>query len=263
MFKYPRTHHLQGSRLQPGDEDLDQLPFSALAGRALVVEEKVDGANAAISFAPDGALRLQSRGHYLTGGPRERHFDLFKRWANVHRSSLHAVLGARYVVYGEWLYAKHTMFYDQLPHYFLEFDVLDLDDQRFLATDRRRALLAPLAITPVPVVHAGRVRSLDELTALVGPSALRSRDWRARLAESAAELGLDGDRVARETDSANEMEGLYIKIEEDGVVQARYKWVRASFLTSVIDSGSHWLTRPIVPNRLREGVDIFQSSAQS
>jgi len=40
--KYPRTRHVTGSRLQPGDEDLSQVPFSALAGRHLVVEEKID-----------------------------------------------------------------------------------------------------------------------------------------------------------------------------------------------------------------------------
>src|SRR5205807_2014548 len=29
----------------------------------------------------------------------------------------------RYILYGEWLYAKHTVFYTDLPHYFLEFDI--------------------------------------------------------------------------------------------------------------------------------------------
>ncbi|MEQ9621919.1 MAG: hypothetical protein RLO37_08190 [Coleofasciculus chthonoplastes F1-TOW-03] len=37
----------------------------------MAVEEKVDGANAAISFSPDGQILLQSRVHYLTGGERE------------------------------------------------------------------------------------------------------------------------------------------------------------------------------------------------
>ena len=45
IHKYPRTQHLEGSRLQPGDEDLEAVPFRAIAGRNLVVEEKVDGAN--------------------------------------------------------------------------------------------------------------------------------------------------------------------------------------------------------------------------
>ena len=68
LKKYPRTPHLEGSRLQPGDEDLSQVPFSYIKGKHLVVEEKIDGANTAISFSEDGELLLQSRGHYLTGG---------------------------------------------------------------------------------------------------------------------------------------------------------------------------------------------------
>jgi hypothetical protein len=53
------------------------------------------------------------------------------------------------------------------------------------------------------------------------------------------------------------MEGLYIKVEEAEIVRARYKFVRASFLTAVSQSGSHWLSRPIIPNQLAAGVDIF------
>jgi hypothetical protein len=41
----------------------------------------MDGANCGISFNPDGELLLQSRGHYLTGGGREKHFTLFKQMA--------------------------------------------------------------------------------------------------------------------------------------------------------------------------------------
>ena len=81
--KYPRTPHLQGSRLQPGDEDLSQIPFDCIRGKLIVVEEKVDGANCAISFDDDGQLLLQSRGHYLTGGYRERHFNC-KRQINLY-----------------------------------------------------------------------------------------------------------------------------------------------------------------------------------
>jgi hypothetical protein len=69
--------------------------------------------------------------------------------------------------------------------------------------------------------------------------------------------GLDAERVWKETDRSDLMEGLYIKVEEDGRVVERYKYVRASFLTSVLDSGGHWLKRPIVPNQLRDGVDLF------
>ena len=33
LKKYPRTPHLEGSRLQPGDEDLTQVPFSVIRDR--------------------------------------------------------------------------------------------------------------------------------------------------------------------------------------------------------------------------------------
>ncbi len=82
--KYPRTQHLVGSRLQPGDEDLDAVPMSALAGKHVVIEEKMDGANCGVSFGPDAELLLQSRGHYLAGGPREKQFALLKQWAGAH-----------------------------------------------------------------------------------------------------------------------------------------------------------------------------------
>ena len=114
LKKYPRTPHLEGSRLQAGDEDLSQVPFSYIKGKHLVVEEKIDGANTAISFSEEGELLLQSRGHYLTGGYRERHYNLMKQWANIHQDAFFEVLGTRYIMYGEWMYAKHSIFFSLL-----------------------------------------------------------------------------------------------------------------------------------------------------
>jgi hypothetical protein len=80
IVKYPRTPHLEGSRLQPGDEDLDAIPFASLAKAHLVVEEKVDGANAGIRFDDAGTLWLQSRGHFLIGAARETDESLVMQW---------------------------------------------------------------------------------------------------------------------------------------------------------------------------------------
>ena len=275
MYKYPRTPHIEGSRLQPGDEDLDSVPFSVIASQYVIVEEKVDGANAAISFSPDGQILLQSRGHYLTGGERERHFNLFKQWAYSHLGTFWEVLGDRYILYGEWLYAKHTVFYDSLPHYFLEFDVLDVEQQQFLSTQRRKELLAGLPLVSVPVLFSGVLKSYKQLTGLVGysnfiesghPSAKLTEHPSAKLTEhlerfrqACEERGLDVERSLLQTDPSPLMEGLYIKVEEGAVVTSRYKYVRPSFSTTVLQSDSHWLNRPIVPNLLRPGVDLFQS----
>ena len=58
IARYPRTAHLQGSRLQPGDDASDQLPLAQLAGRFVVIEEKMDGANCGLSFDEGGELHL-------------------------------------------------------------------------------------------------------------------------------------------------------------------------------------------------------------
>ena len=257
MRKYPRTPHIEGSRLQAGDRDLSQVPFSKIAGVDLVIEEKVDGANSGISFTADGELRLQSRGHYLAGGPRERHFALFKTWASSHQWVLWQRLSDRYLVFGEWMYARHTVFYDTLPSYFLEFDVFDRHAQRFLSTDARAALLSGLPIVSVPVLHRGVVVSAAALRAMVITSRYRSPRWKDALIASGEAAGQDTARLVRETDPTDLAEGLYLKHEVDGEVVGRYKWVRASFLDVVAAAGGHWMDRSILPNVLAEGVDIF------
>lgn len=262
--KYPRTPHLVGSRLQPGDEDLSQIPFSEIKGRHLVVEEKCDGANSAISFSPEGELRLQSRGHYLTGGYRERHYNLMKQWANVHKDAFYEVLGSRYIMYGEWMYAKHTVFYDKLPHYFLEFDVFDRENGIFLDTHARRRLLSSLPVVSVPVLGEGEYRSREDLLALLTKSRYISNDHLACLTHLSLELGLDPERQCRETDPEPLMEGLYLKVEEDGQVVQRLKFVRHGFYQTVQLSDSHWLDRPIIPNQLAVPVEaLFAPSLET
>ena len=257
ILKYPRTPHLEGSRFQPGDEDLASVPLSELSGTHVVIEEKLDGANAGVSFDEAGELLLQSRGHYLTGGARERHFALFKTWASAHRPALHDVLGSRYVMYGEWLYAKHTVFYDALPHYFLEFDVLDKATGEFLSTPERRKLLQGAPVTSAPILHEGVMPTAGALRGLVQKASFKTDSWLERLAASADESGTPVERALRETDPSDQAEGLYIKAEERGQVLDRYKYVRGSFLTTVLEAGGHWLNRPILPNGLAPDVDIF------
>ena len=258
IYKYPRTPHIEGSGLQAGDEELGIVRFGELAGKHLVVEEKMDGANCGVGFGRDRRLRLQSRGHYLTGGPRERQFHLLKSWASRYAAELWELLGNRYVLYGEWCYGKHTIFYNDLPHYLLEFDLYDTRENLFLSAARRREHLrnAPF-IASVQVLHSGPLTSLASLQSLVGPSRFIAAGHREQLREAARAQELDPERALRESDPSGWMEGLYVKVEEKDVVTERYKYVRSSFLQTVLDSGNHWLERPILPNRLREGAMLW------
>lgn len=248
--KYPRTPHLEGSRLQPGDEDLSQIPFSDIQGRYLVVEEKIDGANSGISFDENGNLMLQSRGHYLTGGYRERHYNLMKQWAMVHKDAFYSVLGKRYIMYGEWMYAKHTIYYDALPHYFMEFDLYDKEKGIYLDTPSRRKILGRLPVSSVPVLGAQAFWRKEDLLELLGQSRYVTGNQRQHLYDSAVKLGLDPERSIRETELSGMMEGLYLKIEENGEVVQRLKYVRTAFLQCVDFSERHWIDRPIIPNQL-------------
>ena len=60
-------------------------------------------------------------------------------WAHAHADTFQRCLGARYIMYGKWLYAKHTVYTMHSPaSYWLEFDVLDTDTGAVLSTKRRR-----------------------------------------------------------------------------------------------------------------------------
>ena len=162
-------------------------------------------------------------------------------------------------MYGEWVFAKHTIFYDRLPHYFLEFDIFDGETAEFLDTDRRREMLRSTPVASVPVLRRGPGRSLPRPGAMVARALYKGPRWRDRLRRQAVENGLDVERVVSETDPADEAEGLYVKVETDGRVVDRLKWIRPSFLTAVKESETHWLSRPIVPNLLRDDVDLFRA----
>ena len=254
MFKYPRTRHVRGSRFQNGDHDMEAVPWEELQGKNLIVEEKMDGANCGVSFSEDGELLLQSRGHYLRGGPREKHFALLKQWASARQDKFFDALGTRYVMYGEWLFAKHTYFYDALPHYFMEFDVLDTQTGEFLDTPSRHALLAPCGVTPVKVMCVGSISDVKVMKSMIVKSYFTTETSRLKhLEEAARSAGVPVEEAIKNTDPSPLMEGLYVKWEEGGIVKGRYKFVRESFTSAIMDQETHWHDRPIIQNRLAPG----------
>lgn len=254
ICKYPRTKHVRGSRFQHGDDDLEAVPWEDLAGKNLVIEEKMDGANAGISFE-DGKLMLQSRGHYLRGGVREKQFALLKQWAAAQEEALYVLLGEELIMYGEWMFAKHTCYYDALPHYFMEFDMLEKKSNSFLSTHVREALIINRGvreqIVSVKVLAEGQFEHLGQLLTMIGPSHFRTPRWRISLLDAGVRAHVMD--VENHTDLNEEMEGLYIKWEENGEVKGRYKFVRDSFTSAILAQDSHWFDRPIVRNGLADG----------
>ena len=110
---------------------------------------------------------------------------------------------------------------------------------------------------PVPVVYEGEITSLKQVEELVRPSLYKTGDWQTALEKAAEQSGSRMDYVEKQTESSNLAEGLYVKQEAGGIVEGRYKFVRSDFLQAIEASEGHWQDRPILPNQLADGVDIF------
>jgi hypothetical protein len=238
FVKYPRTPHLFGSKGTDDDKHMGEAESHRfLSDESLIVEEKLDGTNVGIHFTTEGDLVLQCRGHLITQGMHPQ-YDLFKQWAAVKRPVLEERLEDRFILFGEWLYARHSIHYRRLPHYFFEFDIYDKEVEDFLSLERRLALLEGINVQTVPVIHKGSL-TRDRLVSLIGPSRF----------DSQFENPLTG-----QTDRL--MEGLYLRREANGVVTGRAKFVRFEFVEKVKQS-EHWQRQAMTSNRLEDGADIW------
>ena len=238
FVKYPRTPHLFGSKGTDDDKHLSEAESNRfIADDSLIAEEKIDGTNVGIHFSDEGELVLQCRGHLITEGMHPQ-YDLFKQWATVKRYVLEQRLENRFLLFGEWMYARHSVHYRQLTHYFFEFDIYDKEIGAFLDLERRLDLLAGAGIETVPFLRHGALKR-SELEALIGPSKFDSQFE---------------NPLTHRTD--NLMEGLYLRTEADGVVTGRAKFVRSEFVEKIKQS-THWQHRAMVPNQLADGVDIW------
>ena len=182
-------------------------------------------------------MALQCRGHLITEGMHPQ-YDLFKQWASVKRPVLEERIGDRFILFGEWVYARHSVHYRRLPHYFFEFDIFDKEAGGFLDLARRLELIEGTGIQTVPVLHRGSL-DRERLLAMIGPSRFDSQFE---------------NPMTKRTD--NLMEGLYLRTEAGGVVTGRAKVVRPEFVEKVKRS-DHWQYQGMTPNLLEEGADLW------
>lgn len=221
FFRYPHTPHLAwlGEGVPRDDKVLTTAEVKSLLADAVLVEEKLDGANLGLSLDADGQLQLQNRGQYLTE-PHAGQFTRLPAWLSQHGGALHAVLNPRLVFFCEWCAARHSLDYSALPDWLLLFDVYDKSVGRFWNSSRRNKLANEAGLVTVPQVFYAKT-SLSELKRLVvtAPSNYRS----------------------------GSLEGLVIRRESSEWCEVRAKLVRPDF-TQEIDT--HWRKRSIEWNRI-------------
>ena len=218
FFKFPSTPHiaiLPGVDVR-GDKVFSEIEREAFLEHNILVEEKIDGANLGISFDSDGSIRVQNRGTYLSL-PGEGQWKKLESWLRPRMETLFENLEDRFLLFGEWCYARHSIFYDHLPDWFLAFDVYDKKFEKFLSVEWRNRFLKALEIHQVPLLAQGNF-SFSEILGLLSQS---------RFADSPAE-------------------GIYLRFDQGDWLVQRAKLVRSDFIQSI---GEHWLRSSIKANK--------------
>ncbi|RKZ60625.1 MAG: DNA ligase [Gammaproteobacteria bacterium] len=189
----------------------------------LVVEEKVDGANLGISFDGEAHIRCQNRGEYLQY-PFTGQWKKLSEWLTPKTDILFEKLTDRYILFGEWCYARHSVSYGRLPDWFLGFDIFDKGNLKFLSCPRRDAVFYDIDISGIPVIKKGRF-TLPTLERTLSISRL----------------------------SDNQAEGIYLRFDQGDWLKQRAKLVRPEFIQAV---GEHWLQKGIKANQLKQGAQV-------
>ena len=193
LFKFPRTRHLfdaGGSGVSRDDLLMDageeKLFYSRPGPRGrqqqqlVALEEKVDGANLGLSIGADMRLKVQNRSHYVNS-KTHRQFSSLDTWLLENSAALYEILEpGRHVLFGEWLYVKHSVHYTRLPGYFMAFDLYDKEAGKFYSWRERNHRLESSGIPIVRQIAETTLGGREEVGLLRSCGGMFSHDLRAR-----------------------------------------------------------------------------------
>ncbi|MDE7038809.1 MAG: RNA ligase family protein [Lachnospiraceae bacterium] len=208
FYKFPSTPYIETDMsIKRKDKVLSKNEVENILAGPITIEEKIDGANLGISFGSNGELRLQNRGNYLLT-PLEGQWKRLDSWIDCHETAIFDVIMDKYILFGEWCYAKHSIYYNALPDWFIGFDIYDTEREKFLSVKNRDILLDRMGVKVVPRLGNG-IFNIDELFRFFE----RSRY---------------GDEKC---------EGIYIRQDQGRYLKYRAKLVRREFRQNIKE---HW-----------------------
>lgn len=224
---FGRTPHLPWRVNGTGDDTVATEEVAGLIFRSpLTVEEKIDGACVGILHT-EGEPLIRNREHILRKGymkdtPAKLQFRPLWGWYYDNRerfSDLNDRLGMDVAVYGEWLYAKHTLYYDRLRSLFVAHSVYVPETRTFVPQEVAREALLESGFS-ISRLIATQVTSAEDLYG-----------W----------MGLDSEF------GDCKVEGVYLKVTDTTAPHGvhRFKMVRPDF-----HSDPNWVHRPLVRNRV-------------
>lgn len=220
FFKFPRTPHifvLPGINIR-NDKVLASKEADDFFHNIISVEEKVDGANVGFSIDENDTLKIQNRGNYLSIGEHPQ-FGPIWNWGYERINLFVKHLEKRYILFGEWCFAQHSIHYSALPQWLLGFDIYDKTQKRFLARSARDLIFKKLDVIAVP---------------LIGEKTFSKNDLIRIVEQRYSQLG-------------GKLEGIYLRLESDSQLLKRAKLVRQDFIQ---DIDNHWSNRILKTNDL-------------
>ena len=138
-FKYPRTMHFQWS-LGSTSDDKFMPDASAFEGKTVVITEKMDGENT--NMYPD---RIHAR------SIDSKHHDS-RNWVKGLWGKIKNEIPDGWRICGENLYAKHSLYYDELETYFMVFSIWN-EKNESLPWNEVVEVCEILELTTVPVIE--------------------------------------------------------------------------------------------------------------
>ena len=220
FYRFPHTPHILwlGEGEPRGDKLLSSSESEAMLSTQLTIEEKVDGANVGFSVGSDGRLWAQNRGAWIDRDAGGQFKHLWK-WARPFEEDLVGLMEPGLILFGEWCYARHSLAYQQLPDWFIGFDIYDRHAKHFFSVKKRDEYMSLLRINPIKALATGCF-SLHELQQLLEqPSAYGS----------------------------GKLEGIYLRQDQGHWLKRRAKLVRSDFTQAI---GEHWSRKGIIPNQI-------------
>lgn len=208
-YKYPRTPHLPWS---PGaSEDDIQLDItSQFHNREVIITEKMDGENTTLYRDYIHARSIDSRHHKS------------RNWVKQLQGNVGFLIPEGWRICGENLFAKHSLYYENLQSYFYVFSIWD-EHNNCLSWDDTKIWCSKLGLNLVPVIYQG-------------------------LWQESQVKGLQLDSTKQE----GYVVRLAISFTYSDFKRSVAKWVRANH----VQSEKHWMHQEVVPNQLiSEGAD--------
>lgn len=206
--KYPRTYHLPWS---PGASSDDKIAafIDQIIGQPIVITEKLDGENTCLNQAG-----VFARSHAApTQNPWASY--LWDYWNQIHFQL------DELEIFGESLFAIHSITYTALEQYFYVFGVREGD--LWLPWEQVVMYADLLNLSLAPVLFEGIVHSEDELKVLVD-----------NLLQESSEL--ESWQVTQEVPKEGVVVRLASGFSAEAFDESVFKWVRANH----VQTDEHW-----------------------